>query len=188
MGILEKVPHSEPTKRCHRMAITRKHHGTPYCTVDLSPLNKFCKRETFASETSFHLSHRIPGRTWKTVTEAFNLGLHVLSDTDKEDVVVSCSFLVAPLPQMLLIQVLHFPTNYSAKTILFITQHHLIQDFAKKMLGWTKRKHVFVCQILCSIQHSSSWNKLLSVKFISWKTSRGKVLAAKRFMQFYKNK
>ena len=42
------------------------------CTVDLSTLNKFCRRETFASETSFKLARRVPSNTWKTVTDAWN--------------------------------------------------------------------------------------------------------------------
>ena len=75
LGILEKVPHGEPTQWCHRMVITRKHDGTPRRTVDLSPLNKFCRRETFASETPFKLARRVPSNTWKSVTDAWN-GYH----------------------------------------------------------------------------------------------------------------
>ena len=47
----------------------------PRRTVDLSPLNKFCRRETFATESSFHLARRIPSNTWKTATDAWN-GYH----------------------------------------------------------------------------------------------------------------
>ena len=43
--------------------------------VDLSPLNKYCQRETFAMEPPFHLARRIPKDTWKTVTDAWN-GYH----------------------------------------------------------------------------------------------------------------
>lgn len=75
LGVIEKVPYGEPVTWCHRMVVTRKHDGTPRRTVDLSPLNKFCKRETFASEAPFHLARRIPGDTWKTVTDAWN-GFH----------------------------------------------------------------------------------------------------------------
>ena len=57
------------------MVITRRHDGSPRRTVDLSPLNKLCKRETFATETPFHLARRIPKDTWKTVTDAWN-GYH----------------------------------------------------------------------------------------------------------------
>ena len=57
------------------MVITRKHDGSPRRTVDLSPLNKFCRRETFAMETPFHLARRIPKDTWKTVMDAWN-GYH----------------------------------------------------------------------------------------------------------------
>ena len=47
----------------------------PRRTVDLSPLKKFCQRETFATESPFHLARRIPGDTWKTVTDSWN-GYH----------------------------------------------------------------------------------------------------------------
>ena len=46
LGILEEVPYGEPGTWCHRMVVTRKHDGKPRRTVDLSPLNKHCKRET----------------------------------------------------------------------------------------------------------------------------------------------
>ena len=75
LGVIERVPYGEPVTWCHRMVITRKHDGSPRRTVDLSPLNKFCKRETFATETPFHLARRIPKDTWKTVTDAWN-GYH----------------------------------------------------------------------------------------------------------------
>ena len=75
LGVIEKVPYGEPVSWCHRMVVTRKHDGTPRRTVDLSPLNKFCKRETFAAESPFKLARRIPRNTWKTVTDAWN-GYH----------------------------------------------------------------------------------------------------------------
>jgi hypothetical protein len=75
LGVIEKVPYGVPVSWCHRMVVTRKHDGTPRRTVDLSPLNKHCKRETFAAEAPFRLARRIPGQTWKTVTDAWN-GYH----------------------------------------------------------------------------------------------------------------
>ena len=78
MGIFEKVPHGEPTEWCYRMVITRKYVGSPCRTVDLSPLNKFCKRETHAFEAPFHLARRVPRNTWKTVADAWN-GYHSVS-------------------------------------------------------------------------------------------------------------
>ena len=75
LGVIERVPHGVPVTWCHRMVVTRKHDGTPRRTVDLSPLNKFCKRETFPAESPFHLARRVPGKTWKTVTDAWN-GYH----------------------------------------------------------------------------------------------------------------
>lgn len=75
LGVIERVPYGEPVTWCHRMVVTRKHDGSPRRTVDLSPLNKFCQRETFATEPPFHLARRIPRDTWKTVTDAWN-GYH----------------------------------------------------------------------------------------------------------------
>ena len=75
LGVIERVPYGEPTTCCHRMVIIYKHDGSPHRTVDLSPLNKFCKRETFAMEPPFHLARRIPKNTWKTVTDEWN-GYH----------------------------------------------------------------------------------------------------------------
>ena len=84
LGVIEKVPYGEPTRWCHRMVITRKHDGSPRRTVDLSPLNKHCLRESFSSESPFHIARRIPGNTWKTVCDAWN-GYHSvpLRDSDK---------------------------------------------------------------------------------------------------------
>ena len=69
LGIIERVPYGEPVSWCHRMVITRKHDGSPRRTVDLSPLNKHCKRETHNSESPFHTACRIPPNTWKTVVD-----------------------------------------------------------------------------------------------------------------------
>ena len=75
LRVIEKVPYGEPVTWCHRMVVTRKHNGSPRRTVDLSPLNKFCKRETFAGDAPFQLARRVPGNTWKTVVDAWN-GYH----------------------------------------------------------------------------------------------------------------
>ena len=75
LGVIERVPYGEPVTWCHRMVVTRKHDGSPRRTVDLSPLNKYCQRETFAMESPFQLARRIPKDTWKTVTDAWN-GYH----------------------------------------------------------------------------------------------------------------
>ncbi len=75
LGILEKVPYGVPVTWCHRMVVTRKQDGSPHQTVDLSPLNKFYRRETHSAESPFHLARRVPGQTWKTVCDAWN-GFH----------------------------------------------------------------------------------------------------------------
>lgn len=75
LGVVERVPYGEPVTWCHRMVVTRKHDGSHRRTVDLSPLNKFCQRETFATDSPFQLARRIPKDMWKTVTDAWN-GYH----------------------------------------------------------------------------------------------------------------
>jgi len=84
LGVIERVPYGEAVQWCHRMVVTRKHDGTPRRTVDLSPLNKHCARETFSSESPFHLARRVPKGTWKTVCDAWN-GYHSvpLRDSDR---------------------------------------------------------------------------------------------------------
>eukprot|EP00111_Clytia_hemisphaerica_P020937 TCONS_00061733-protein len=72
LGVIERVPYGEPVKWCHRMVVTRKHDGSPRRTVDLSPLNKHCQRETFASASPFQSARRVPTNTWKTVNDAWN--------------------------------------------------------------------------------------------------------------------
>ena len=64
LGVIARVPYREPVTWCHRMVITRKHDGSPRRTIDLSPLNKFCKRETFSTKSPFQLARRIPKNTW----------------------------------------------------------------------------------------------------------------------------
>ena len=75
LGVIERVPYGEPVSWCHRMVVTRKHNGTPRRTVDISRLNKHCKRETFPTESPFHLARRVPKGTWKTDSDAWN-GYH----------------------------------------------------------------------------------------------------------------
>ena len=46
LGVIEKVPPGVPTLWQARMHVVPKHDGTPRRTVDLRPLNKYCKRES----------------------------------------------------------------------------------------------------------------------------------------------
>ena len=75
LGVLERVPHGEPTDWCFRMVVTRKDDGGPRRTVDLSPLNKFCEREAHASRSPFNLARSVPTGSVKTVFDAWN-GYH----------------------------------------------------------------------------------------------------------------
>ena len=99
-GVIEKVPFGEPVEWCHRMVVARK-PSKPESSVqkpqppknsqnpppdpldsiklrrmvDISPLNKYCVRETHSSETPFNAVRRVPKKTWKTVSDAWN-GYH----------------------------------------------------------------------------------------------------------------
>ena len=65
MGVLEEVPFGEPSFWCHRMVITRKADGSPRRTVDLSPLNKHCLRETHHVQPPFQQAKAIPHHTFE---------------------------------------------------------------------------------------------------------------------------
>jgi len=75
MGVIEKVPIGEPSPWCHRMVIARKSDGSPRRTVDLSPLNAHCQRETHYVKSPFQQAKEVPSNTWKSVTDAWN-GFH----------------------------------------------------------------------------------------------------------------
>ena len=77
LGIIERVPYGEPVEWCHRMLVTRKHDGSPRRVVDLSPLNRYCKRESHNCESPFHVARRVPAHTFKTVTDVWN-GYHLV--------------------------------------------------------------------------------------------------------------
>ena len=72
LGVLERVPHGEPTTWCFRMVVTRKEDGSPRRTVDLSPLNALCQRELHTSRAPFNLARSVPAGSVKTVLDASN--------------------------------------------------------------------------------------------------------------------
>ena len=75
LGVLEPVPHGEPSVWCHPMVVTRKANGKPRRTVDMTELNKYCLRETHHVKPPFEQAKSIPPNTWKSVTDAWN-GFH----------------------------------------------------------------------------------------------------------------
>ena len=83
LGILERVPHGEPTDWCFPMVVTRKHDGGPRRTIDLSTLNKFCKREAHASKAPFQMARSVPPNSWKTVLDAWN-GYHLVEIREED--------------------------------------------------------------------------------------------------------
>ena len=75
LGTLEKVPYGEPTVWCHRMVLVQKSDGSLRRTIDLSPLNRHCLRETHHVKPPFQQARGIPPHIWKSVTDAWN-GYH----------------------------------------------------------------------------------------------------------------
>ena len=73
LGVIEPV--TEPSDWCHRMVVVRKHDGKPRRTVDLQPLNKFCRREEYVTSTPSKQARSVPPHAYKTVTDAWN-GYH----------------------------------------------------------------------------------------------------------------
>ena len=53
LGVIEEVPVGEPSAWCHRMVLARRGDGKPRRTVDLSPLNAHCLRETHHVQPPF---------------------------------------------------------------------------------------------------------------------------------------
>ena len=72
LGVLERVPYGEVPEWCSRMVVTRKSDGGPRRTVDLSPLNRFCSRETHPTKSPFSLARSVPHKSLKTVLDAWN--------------------------------------------------------------------------------------------------------------------
>ena len=75
MGVLEYAPFNEPVTWCHRMVVVAKGDATPRRTVDMSALNKYCKREPHGSKSPFEMARAVPRETWKSVHDAWN-GFH----------------------------------------------------------------------------------------------------------------
>ena len=73
--MLERPPPDEDSEWCFREVYTSKANGEPRRTVNYQPLNKWVKRDAFATESPFHIARRIPGHSWKTVSDAWN-GYH----------------------------------------------------------------------------------------------------------------
>ena len=75
LGVLGKTPVGVPSTWVHRMVVVAKADGSCRRVVDLSPLNKYCVRETHHVKPPFIQVCEIPANTWKSVTDAWN-GFH----------------------------------------------------------------------------------------------------------------
>ena len=75
LGVLGKTPVGVPSTWVHRMVVVAKADGSCRRVVDLSPLNKYCVRETHHVKPPFIQVREIPANTWKSVTDAWN-GFH----------------------------------------------------------------------------------------------------------------
>ena len=78
LGVIEPAPADEDNEWCHREVYVAKGSGKPRRCIDYKPgLNRWVKRDAYATESPFHVVKRIPGNTWKTVTDAWN-GYHLI--------------------------------------------------------------------------------------------------------------
>ena len=75
MGVLEEVPANSPVDWMSRMITPPKKNGEPRRTVDLSDLNKACKRQTHHAKSPYHLASEVPRNMKKTCFDAWN-GYH----------------------------------------------------------------------------------------------------------------
>ena len=75
--VIERPPPEEDSDWCFREVYSSKSNGKPRRTGDFRKLNKWVKRDAFATETPFHVARRIPGDSWKTLTDAWN-GYHLV--------------------------------------------------------------------------------------------------------------
>ena len=64
LGVLEPSPTNEENDWCHREVCIAKSSGGPRRTVDYKPgLNRWVKRDAYATESPFHVVRRIPNNT-----------------------------------------------------------------------------------------------------------------------------
>ena len=75
MGVLEEVPANSPVDWMSRMITPPKKNGDPRRTVDLSDLNKACKRQTHHTKSPYHLASEVPKNMKKSCYDAWN-GFH----------------------------------------------------------------------------------------------------------------
>ena len=58
LGVIQKV--EEPSEWCQRMVCVRKRDGRPTRTVDLQPLNKFCKHKEWITNAPAKQARAVP--------------------------------------------------------------------------------------------------------------------------------
>ena len=63
LDVLEEAPYGEPAEWCCRMVLTEKADDTLRRTVDYSPLNRHCLRETHHVKPPFQQAKSIPPNT-----------------------------------------------------------------------------------------------------------------------------
>ena len=78
MDVIEEVPVNRPADWMSRLVVTPKKDGSPRRTVDLSSLNKACKRQTHHTRSPYHLASDIPRNMKKSCYDAWN-GFHSVS-------------------------------------------------------------------------------------------------------------
>ena len=83
MEVIEPVPIGEPVTWCFRTVLSRKSDGRCRRTVDYTPMNKYCKRETHVVESPMVVARRVPRKTWKTVTDLWH-GFHQIPIAEED--------------------------------------------------------------------------------------------------------
>ena len=71
------------------MVLVRKTDGSPRRTVDLSPLNAHCLRETHHVKPPFQQAKTVPPSTWKSVTDAWD-GFHSVPIKEEDRHFTTC--------------------------------------------------------------------------------------------------
>ena len=72
IGYLRKLLANVPVDWMSRMITPPKKNGEPRRTVDLSDLNKGCKRQTHHTKSPYHLASEVPRHMKKTCLDTWN--------------------------------------------------------------------------------------------------------------------
>ena len=84
LGVLERVPLNTPVRWQSRMVVTPKQDGEPRRTVDYSPVNVHCPRQTHHTPSPWTLASSVPEGVRKSVFDNWH-GYHSLQLASEQD-------------------------------------------------------------------------------------------------------